>query len=92
MILKNVYAMVFGMADELELGDNVRGFLATATLQELDRIVLHQGGLPGTPYHLAGLGDLITTATSDTPYSTTARRERINSAIAPARAARVAMA
>lgn len=68
VILKNVYAMVFGMADELELGDNVRGFLATATLQELDRIVLHQGGLPGTPYHLAGLGDLITTATSESSH------------------------
>ncbi|MBS0422910.1 MAG: hypothetical protein JSR71_00415 [Proteobacteria bacterium] len=26
VILKNVYAMAFGMADELQFGDNVRGF------------------------------------------------------------------
>lgn len=64
VILKNVYAMAFGMADELELGDNVRGFLAVAALQELNQIVLEMGGHFGTPYHLAGLGDLVTTATS----------------------------
>ncbi|MBL8496232.1 hypothetical protein ABF87_03300 [Nitrosomonas sp. JL21] len=64
VILKNVYAMAFGMADELKLGDNVRGFLAVAALLELNRIVVEMGGHPGTPYHLAGLGDLITTATS----------------------------
>lgn len=65
VILKNVYALVFGIADELELGDNTRGFLAVAALNELDEIVLNIGGQPSSPYHLAGLGDLITTATSD---------------------------
>ena len=64
VILKNVYAMAFGMADELKLGDNVRGFLVVVALQELNRIVIEMGGHSGTPYHLAGLGDLITTATS----------------------------
>lgn len=64
VILKNVYALIFGMADELQLGDNMRGYLAVAALHELDRIVLHMGGKAGSPYHLAGLGDLITTATS----------------------------
>lgn len=64
VILKNVYAMVFGMADELRLGDNVRGYLAVAALNELDRIVQTMGGVSGSPYQLAGLGDLITTATS----------------------------
>jgi len=64
VILKNVYAMAFGMADELQLGDNVRGFLAVAALQELAAIVQDMGGDPATPLHLAGLGDLITTATS----------------------------
>ena len=63
-ILKNVYAMVFGMADELNLGDNTRGFLAVAALHELSAIVQHLGGETATPYRLAGLGDLITTATS----------------------------
>ncbi len=64
VILKNVYAMAFGMADELALGDNVRGFLAVTAQQELSAIVKAMGGDPATPLHLAGLGDLITTATS----------------------------
>jgi glycerol-3-phosphate dehydrogenase (NAD(P)+) len=65
VILKNVYAMVFGMADEIQLGDNMRGYLSVAALWELDQIVLKMGGHAGSPYHLAGLGDLITTATSE---------------------------
>jgi len=65
VILKNVYAMIFGMADELQLGDNMRGYLAFAALRELDDIVHKMGGQMGSPYHLAGLGDLITTATSE---------------------------
>jgi len=65
VILKNVYALVFGMADELQLGDNMRGYLAVAALRELDQIVRKMGGQAASPYHLAGLGDLITTATSE---------------------------
>lgn len=68
VILKNVYAMLFGMADELQLGDNMRGFLAVASLQELDQIVRLMGGKAGSPFHLAGLGDLITTATSENSH------------------------
>ena len=64
VILKNVYALIFGMADELKLGDNMRGFLAVEALHELEKIVMKMGGQKGSPYHLAGLGDLITTATS----------------------------
>ena len=65
VILKNVYALIFGMADELQLGDNMRGYLSVAALRELDQIVREMGGQVGSPYHLAGLGDLITTATSE---------------------------
>ncbi len=68
VILKNVYAMAFGMADELKLGDNVRGYLSVAALHELNQIVHAMGGQPGSPYHLAGLGDLITTATSESSH------------------------
>ena len=64
VILKNVYAIVFGMADGLGLGDNMRGFLMATSLRELDAIVRVMGGVAGTPYGLAGLGDLMTTATS----------------------------
>jgi glycerol-3-phosphate dehydrogenase (NAD(P)+) len=68
VVLKNVYAMVFGIADELQLGDNMRGYLAVAALRELDQIVRKMGGQAGSPYHLAGLGDLITTATSENSH------------------------
>jgi len=63
-VLKNIYAMAFGMADQLELGDNVRGYLATVTMQELAAISRQKGGTEAAPYGLAGLGDLLTTATS----------------------------
>jgi len=68
VILKNVYAMVFGMADELQLGDNMRGFLMVAALHELEKIVITMGGEPASPFHLAGLGDLVTTATSENSH------------------------
>jgi len=64
-VLKNVYAMAFGMADELSLGANVRGFLTATALGELSKISSLLGGDRQTPYGLAGLGDLITTATSE---------------------------
>jgi glycerol-3-phosphate dehydrogenase (NAD(P)+) len=63
-ILKNVYTMAFGMADELNLGDNMRGFLAVTALHELSAIVQQLSGVSATPFRLAGLGDLITSATS----------------------------
>lgn len=75
VILKNVYALVFGMADELQLGDNVRGYLSVAALRELDQIVYHMGGQAGSPYQLAGLGDLIATATSETSHHHTLGRQ-----------------
>ncbi len=63
-VLKNVYAMLFGMADELALGDNMRGYLAVASLAETATVLARLGADPATAYTLAGVGDLITTATS----------------------------
>jgi glycerol-3-phosphate dehydrogenase (NAD(P)+) len=65
VILKNIYAMLFGMMDELNLGANMRGFLMVASLHELDQIVRIMGGGASSSFHLAGLGDLVTTATSE---------------------------
>lgn len=64
VILKNVYAIMFGIADELQLGDNMRGHLMVAAISELSAIVKSFGGEAQTPYGYAGLGDLLTTATS----------------------------
>ena len=74
VILKNVYAMIFGMADELQLGDNTRGFLSVTALRELSQIAHQMGGDENSSYHLAGLGDLITTATSEDSHHHTLGR------------------
>jgi glycerol-3-phosphate dehydrogenase (NAD(P)+) len=63
-VLKNVYALLFGMADELGLGDNTRGYLAVSCMRELGELVARLGGRQASALGLAGLGDLITTATS----------------------------
>ncbi len=63
-VLKNVYAILFGAADELDLGDNTRGFLASRTMREMESIVSAQGASADATHGLAGLGDLMTTATS----------------------------
>ena len=65
VILKNVYAILFGVADELKLGDNMRGHLMVTAIAELSGIVQSFGGQAHTPYSYAGLGDLMTTATSE---------------------------
>jgi glycerol-3-phosphate dehydrogenase (NAD(P)+) len=65
VILKNVYAIMFGVADELKLGDNMRGHLMVTAIAELSGIVQSFGGQAHTPCSYAGLGDLMTTATSE---------------------------
>jgi len=67
-VLKNVYAILFGAADELALGDNVRGYLAVAAIREMATIVQAMDGEPATVQQLAGLGDLVTTATSNSSH------------------------
>jgi glycerol-3-phosphate dehydrogenase (NAD(P)+) len=68
VILKNVYAIMFGVADELKLGDNMRGHLMVTALSELSDIVKSFGGAAHTPFSYAGLGDLLTTATSENSH------------------------
>lgn len=65
VILKNVYAILFGVSDELKLGNNMRGHLMVTAISELSGIVRSFGGQAHTPYSYAGLGDLLTTATSE---------------------------
>lgn len=68
VILKNVYAIMFGISDELKLGDNMRGHLMVTAIAELSVIVHSFGGEMRTPYGYAGLGDLLTTATSENSH------------------------
>jgi glycerol-3-phosphate dehydrogenase (NAD(P)+) len=75
VILKNVYAILFGVADELKLGKNMRGHLMVAAMAELSGIVQSFGGQARTPYSYAGLGDLMTTGTSEDSHHHTLGRQ-----------------
>lgn len=77
VILKNVYAILFGVADELKLGRNMRGHLMVAAMAELSGIVQSFGGHAHTPYSYAGLGDLMTTGTSEDSHHHTLGRKLV---------------
>jgi len=61
--LKNVMAIATGIADGLGLGENARAALVTRGLAEMTRLAVALGGEPATLAGLAGLGDLVLTAT-----------------------------
>jgi glycerol-3-phosphate dehydrogenase (NAD(P)+) len=63
--LKNVFAIAAGMLDGLELGNNARAALLTRGLAETARLGVALGASPVTFAGLAGMGDLILTATGD---------------------------
>jgi len=63
--LKNVIAIAAGISDGLQFGMNARAGLITRGLQEIRRIAEYEGASRETLFGLAGLGDLIVTATSD---------------------------
>lgn len=62
---KNVLAIGAGISDGLGYGDNTRAALITRGLAELARLGRAVGARPETFYGLAGLGDLVVTATSE---------------------------
>ncbi|MDX1801167.1 MAG: NAD(P)H-dependent glycerol-3-phosphate dehydrogenase [Marinobacter sp.] len=62
--LKNIYAIVAGMASALNLGENARAMLITRSLAEMSRFAVSMGANPMTFMGLAGVGDLVVTCTS----------------------------
>ncbi|MEH6636976.1 MAG: NAD(P)H-dependent glycerol-3-phosphate dehydrogenase [Halioglobus sp.] len=62
--LKNVYAIIAGIAAALELGENTIGMLLTRSLAEMSRFAVHMGANPMTFLGLAGVGDLFVTCSS----------------------------
>jgi glycerol-3-phosphate dehydrogenase (NAD(P)+) len=62
--VKNVLAIAVGIADGLGYGDNTRAALITRGLAEMLRLGKKMGAKPLTFLGLAGIGDLIATATS----------------------------
>jgi glycerol-3-phosphate dehydrogenase (NAD(P)+) len=62
--LKNIYAIVCGMAAALGVGQNTIGMLITRSLAEMSRFAVSMGANPFTFLGLAGVGDLLVTCTS----------------------------
>ncbi|MDP3847915.1 MAG: NAD(P)H-dependent glycerol-3-phosphate dehydrogenase [Pseudomonas sp.] len=62
--LKNVYAIIAGMAVALGMGENTKSMLITRALAEMTRFAVKLGANPMTFLGLAGVGDLIVTCSS----------------------------
>ena len=62
--LKNILAVFVGVLDGKELGDNAKAYVITKGLEEIKTIGLKMGAKEETFYGLAGIGDIIVTATS----------------------------
>jgi glycerol-3-phosphate dehydrogenase (NAD(P)+) len=62
--LKNVYAIMAGMANSLGIGQNTISMLLTRALAEMGRFAVSRGADPMTFLGLAGVGDLIVTCMS----------------------------
>ena len=63
--LKNSIAIATGVAQGLGLGVNVRAMLITRGLAEIQRLGVRLGADPHTFSGLAGIGDLLATASSE---------------------------
>src|SRR5690606_5056988 len=59
--LKNVYAIIAGMAAAMGMGENTKSMLITRALAEMTRFAVRLGANPMTFLGLAGVGDLIVT-------------------------------
>ncbi len=62
--LKNILAVFVGVLDGKKLGDNAQAYVITKGLEEIKTIGLKMGAKEKTFYGLAGIGDIIVTATS----------------------------
>jgi glycerol-3-phosphate dehydrogenase (NAD(P)+) len=62
--LKNIYAIIAGLADELGMGHNTNAMLVTRSLTEMARFGVRLGANAMTFLGLSGVGDLIVTCSS----------------------------
>jgi glycerol-3-phosphate dehydrogenase (NAD(P)+) len=73
--VKNVIAVATGVCDGLGLGNNARAALITRGLAEMTRLGVALGANPLTFLGLAGVGDLVLTATGDLSRNRTLGKE-----------------
>ena len=64
-ILKNTYALAFGIADGLEWSGNAKGWLLVKSMNEIAHLSRVLGGRKKTVLNVAGLGDLATCGFSE---------------------------
>jgi glycerol-3-phosphate dehydrogenase (NAD(P)+) len=62
--LKNIYAIVAGIAESLNVGQNTKSVMLTRSLAEMSRFAVQLGANPLTFLGLSGIGDLYVTCTS----------------------------
>ncbi len=62
--LKNIYAIIAGLAEALGMGHNTNAMLVTRSLTEMARFGVELGADPMTFLGLSGVGDLIVTCSS----------------------------
>lgn len=62
--LKNIYAIIAGLASAMGMGQNTNGMLITRSLTEMARFGRELGADPMTFLGLSGVGDLIVTCSS----------------------------
>jgi glycerol-3-phosphate dehydrogenase (NAD(P)+) len=62
--LKNIYAIMSGLADAFGMGENTKSMLVTRSLAEMSRFAVCLGANPMTFLGLAGVGDLMVTCNS----------------------------
>jgi len=62
--LKNIYAIISGMASAMQQGENTKSMIITRSLAEMSRFAVVMGANPLTFLGLAGVGDLVVTCTS----------------------------
>ena len=63
--LKNIYAIICGIAESLKVGENAVGLILTRSMAEMSRFAVAKGANPITFLGLAGMGDLVATCTSN---------------------------
>jgi len=59
--LKNVITLAIGMLEGAGYGDNVKAYILTRGLHEMEQIAVKLGGKTETLYGLSGIGDLVLT-------------------------------
>lgn len=68
-VLKNVYAIAFGLIEGLQAGQNMKGKLAVMVLAEMKQLLSDNRADPRVAEGLAGLGDILATGFSEDSFN-----------------------